>query len=139
MTDDRQKASDGGELKPCFHEGEEKEYVVCDRCIRKWNTEVSGLRQELAKRDEANKRLMDALAEANERVNKAMEALDDYGQHTDRCIRSFWHAGEPTANGGYREKFGDKWYQSRPIDETPKCNCGFGEALSLINAERGKG
>lgn len=55
--------------------------------------------------------------------------------HDRFCIRSFWEAGEPTENGGYRTKYRGKWYQSKPVDEEPKCECGLAEALALYDAE----
>lgn len=58
------------------------------------------------------------------------ELIEEYVHHTDYCILSFWEGGEPTEGGGYRSKFKGKWYQSKPIDETPKCNCGLDEILS---------
>lgn len=62
-------------------------------------------------------------------VRRLREALGDYGQHSNECILSQWSAGEPTADGGYRTQYAGKWYQTKPIDETPKCECGFDEAL----------
>jgi hypothetical protein len=53
------------------------------------------------------------------------ENLMDYVRHDENCIRSHASAGEPTEDGGYRQKFSGKWYQSRPVDETPKCDCGL--------------
>lgn len=54
---------------------------------------------------------------------EAHERLDEWLEHGQECIRTSWCAGRPTADGGY------KWYQSRPIDKTPKCNCGLDESL----------
>jgi len=68
-----------------------------------------------------------ALQEERKRV---LESLEDYICHSDRCILAQWQAGEPTEDGGYRTKYAGKWYQSRPIDETPKCNCGLQESLN---------
>lgn len=68
-------------------------------------------------------------------IERLRIALDTYGSHQWNCILSRWHAGEPTPDGGYRNMFDDKWYQVRPVDETPKCGCGFTEALG---AEGGK-
>lgn len=31
-------------------------------------------------------------------------------------------------DGGYRTKFAGKWYQSLPVNEEPKCDCGLDEA-----------
>lgn len=55
--------------------------------------------------------------------------LVEYLQHEDRCILSHWFAGEPTKDGGYRSMYAGKWYQTKPVDETPKCNCGLDELL----------
>jgi len=66
------------------------------------------------------------------KLKSQADALLDYVTHTDRCILSFWEAGEPTQDGGYRMKFAGKWYQSRPIDETPKCNCGLDEIMKWL-------
>ena len=58
------------------------------------------------------------------------EALEEFGVHDRECARSYFEAGEPTPDGGYREKIKGVWYQTKPIDETPKCNCGLAEALT---------
>jgi hypothetical protein len=59
-----------------------------------------------------------------------MEKISGYLEHKPECIRSQFTAGEPTSDGGYRQKFGDKWYEAKPIDKTPKCDCGLDEILS---------
>lgn len=56
--------------------------------------------------------------------------IADYVAHEQFCIRTLWEAGEPTDDGGYRIMYAGKWYQSRPVDETPKCQCGADEALA---------
>lgn len=58
------------------------------------------------------------------------EKLMPWVEHSNDCILTHFEAGEPTSDGGYRQKFAGKWYQSKPIDETPRCNCGLEEALS---------
>lgn len=58
-----------------------------------------------------------------------VEALEKYGSHLPECILFMLEAGEPTPGGGYQFKYAGKWYQSKPIDETPKCQCGFHNAL----------
>jgi hypothetical protein len=62
--------------------------------------------------------------------------LTHYGTHVDYCIRLYSEAGEPTPDGGYRVKFKGKWYQEKPIDETPKCTCGFDDVLAEYLGER---
>lgn len=71
-------------------------------------------------------------------IESLREALDEYGRHMDRCVLGRWEGGEPIEGGGYRTKYAGKWYQSRPVDETPKCNCGFEEALKPFMREDGK-
>lgn len=58
-----------------------------------------------------------------------IEALADYCQHDPGCPRVRFEAGQPTENGGYEVKIAGKWYQLRPVDETPKCDCGLDELL----------
>lgn len=73
-------------------------------------------------------------------IQKAVEERDkelsEYIEHTRDCIRSQFEAGEPTTDGGYREKIAGKWYESRPIDKTPKCNCGLSDLLSHLNTKK---
>jgi len=69
---------------------------------------------------------------------KAADELLDYLEHARTCIRSFSEAGEPTPDGGYRQKFKGKWYQSLPVDETPKCDCGLDEAVSVYEKACGE-
>lgn len=52
-------------------------------------------------------------------------SLDQYLQHDIECILAQWSQGEPTPEGGYRTMYAGKWYQSKPVDETPKCTCGL--------------
>lgn len=66
----------------------------------------------------------------NKRLTLEVERLREYVAHTNDCILSFLEAGEPTKDGGYRTKYKGVWYQSKPINEEPKCDCGLEEALS---------
>lgn len=54
--------------------------------------------------------------------------LLEYVTHSNGCIRTMREAGEPMPDGGYRTKFAGKWYQSLPVNEEPKCDCGLDEA-----------
>ena len=56
--------------------------------------------------------------------------LVGYVMHDRDCILSHWEAGESTDDGGYRSMYRNKWYQTRPVDETPKCTCGLDKLLS---------
>lgn len=69
---------------------------------------------------------------------EAHERLDEWLEHSQECIRTMWCAGQPTAGGGYEEKFGDKWYQSKPIDKTPKCTCGLDKTLEAWRKAAGR-
>jgi hypothetical protein len=70
-----------------------------------------------------------AYAEIKE-LEAERDRLSEYLQHTDECILSFQEAGEPTPDGGYRIKIDGEWYQSRPVNELPPCDCGLDAALS---------
>lgn len=61
---------------------------------------------------------------------EAVNALSEYTEHTRNCILSLNHAGRPTEDGGYEHLYGDKWYSSRPIDNTPECECGLSKLLT---------
>lgn len=61
-------------------------------------------------------------------------ALGEFGKHDDDCLLSRWQQGRTTADGGYEMMFGDKWYQVRPIDNTPECECGL-DAFLTAHAE----
>ena len=52
-------------------------------------------------------------------------------QHSSECVLESFEAGESTKDG-YRQKFNGKWYQVRPVDETPKCDCGFDTAVTSL-------
>lgn len=67
---------------------------------------------------------------------KLIEQLIRYTEHTRMCILSFWEAGEPTNDGGYRARIKGKWYRTSPIDETPKCDCGLDDALAAYREAR---
>lgn len=76
---------------------------------------------------------MDELKQALHTAEKrALDNLSDWIEHSNQCIRSQSSAGRPTEDGGYECKFAGKWYQSLPIDKTPKCDCGLDEAITNI-------
>lgn len=66
-------------------------------------------------------------------ARQSLEEALDYMAHMDHCILNYWESGEPTSDGGYRVKYRGKWYQTRPVDETPKCNCGLDNLMDKIN------
>ena len=69
-------------------------------------------------------------------AGKLAEGLNNFEQHDLTCILSQWSQGRPTENGGYETMYAGKWYQNRPVDETPKCQCGLDQALSLYSKEK---
>lgn len=83
--------------------------------------------------DESHCNKCRAFPEMAATIEAALKVIP-YAVHGDKCILMFWEAGEPTANGGYRTKIKGKWYQSKPIDETPKCDCGFAEVFAPFHA-----
>ena len=62
-------------------------------------------------------------------LQERIKQLKEWVCHSQLCILSRWEQGEPTPDGGYRTMYDGKWYQNRPVDETPKCNCGLDEIL----------
>jgi hypothetical protein len=101
--------------------------------ISKLKAENDSLKRKLAEADEGHVIATEGLLEENKKLiaekEKLREIIDEYAYHSNRCILSFWEAGEATADGGYRSKYAGKWYQTKPKDETPKCTCGLDEVL----------
>ncbi len=64
-----------------------------------------------------------------------MSKIVGYTEHSSRCILSENEAGEPTADGGYRVKYRGEWYEARPVDRTPACECGLNDALHALREE----
>lgn len=59
--------------------------------------------------------------------------LANYTFHDSQCIRLQFNEGRPTEDGGYKQRFADKWYEARPIDKTPKCDCGLDDLLTELD------
>lgn len=77
--------------------------------------------------------------ERDAQLRPLLEELTQFLEHDKMCIRSFQEAGEPTENGGYRTKFKGAWYETRPVDRTPKCDCGLDEAWDKYQKSMGFG
>lgn len=60
---------------------------------------------------------------------EAVNRLWEFAKHSRNCILSFFEAGRPTEDGGYEQKFRGRWYSIRPVDNTPKCDCGLDDLL----------
>jgi len=73
------------------------------------------------------------MVEQSFQKERLREALQKYGNCTDDCACCPQVAGEPTSDGSYRVLIWSKWYRTRPIDERPKCNCGYQSALEVGN------
>jgi hypothetical protein len=80
---------------------------------------------------------LDAVEDLLEMIEEMRDCLEEFGQHQSPCLLSFFSAGRNTPDGGYECKYGDKWYQSQPVDETPKCTCGLNEALAIGHGGEG--
>ena len=81
----------------------------------------------------AKTRLVNALlALIKKHEREVLEKVLDYVEHERDCILNGYSAGRPTKDGGYETKIGGKWYQARPVDETPKCNCGLSDILAKL-------
>lgn len=76
------------------------------------------------------------MGELHSKLKTAVEGLEEYGEHDKECLLAQCHAGRPTADGGYEHLYGygedEKWYQSRPVDKTPKCQCGFSDVITQL-------
>lgn len=64
------------------------------------------------------------------------EKLSIYCEHDRDCIRSQLSQGRPTRYGGYEEMYNGKWYQAKPDDLTPKCDCGLSELLATFSTHQ---
>lgn len=91
--------------------------------------EIETLKEQLQLANTDNFETEGRCFEWEQRNKRIREALDEYGNHTDACAIGYFQAGEPTPDGGYRQMISGKWYQTKPIDETPKCDCGLKAAL----------
>ena len=78
------------------------------------------------------------LSQQNDSLKSLVKALDTYLGHAPDCILTYWEGGEPIPGGGYRTKYMGKWYQNKPIDETPKCICGFTELKQQLDKVLGE-
>ena len=79
----------------------------------------------------AEVRVLEARALTIETDNAQLRAaLADYGQHDSECVLSRFEQGRPTSDGGYECCYAGKWYETKPVDRTPACECGLSAALS---------
>lgn len=87
MTPDKETSATQ-KLRPCFHEGEDKEYIVCDRCISQWNSDFDSLRAENEKLKEAyhRARLLWCDSKRDKETGfvdiKYLDQFDNYTVHT---------------------------------------------------------
>ncbi len=104
--------------------------MFTDRDLELWQKSLSGKGTtfEISRKD------LEGLLERM----KAAEAMNDYAAHETGCILTYWEAGEPTPDGGYKTKYAGKWYESKPINKEPKCNCGLRELDETWTKNAGK-
>jgi len=81
----------------------------------------------------SNVLLMTRNDELESENGRLREALEEYGEHARDCASGIFEAGKAMPDGGYQMKISGKWYRTRPIDERPKCNCGYQSALEVGN------
>jgi hypothetical protein len=114
---------------------EAKGYLACLEGpeVKAKDAEIERLKHESAdwceKWTDAGHELLAAQRELESECARS-NALLEYVEHAPRCITSRLEEGEPTPDGGYRQKIAGKWYQARPVDERPKCDCGLYEAFA---------
>lgn len=63
-------------------------------------------------------------------------ALGERGEHHWSCNRADFRGGRPREDGGYEFNYGGTWYESLPVDRTPKCDCEMGATLALYDAAK---
>jgi len=72
------------------------------------------------------------ITELEARNRKLERVVERYAFHDRDCILARQTAGRATEDGGYEVRYRDKWYQVRPVDESPDCECGFHAALEAL-------
>lgn len=101
-----------------------------------WKSHADQLARQLAEQKLETIGLMGSIEHfqkaEGEGYRRGVEEMGEYADHSRYCIRSFQEAGEPTADGGYRTKFKGVWYQSRPVNQEPNCECGLDEIFKHI-------
>lgn len=66
-------------------------------------------------------------------LRKAFVELGEFLSHNGGCVLGLWHAGRPKEGGGYENDYNGVWYESMPVDKTPKCECGLDQVVLKIN------
>lgn len=109
---------------------------------------TEGIEEGFKKSEAINKEMVSRVEISSEMLKKAkQEGIDEgkklaievseYCQHQRGCILDRFEAGRPTKDG-YEQKFDGKWYQVRPKDETPKCDCGLSSLISSLQTKETK-
>lgn len=117
----------------CWKEIEKRDATIQELMeqVRTWMKVYKELENENSRNEEGKSSWKNEAGVWAERCKKLKakaslaEEMAEYCSHETKCILSQWQQGEPTADGGYRTMYAGKWYQSKPIDEKPKCNCGL--------------
>lgn len=112
-----------------------------EELIIQQNKRIEALESELSARIQLSNSWDETETKANEKVQKLEEVCKDLiaaSIHDNMCILNYWEAGEPTSDGGYREKYDGQWYQTKPVSEAPKCDCGLSDLISKATEILGK-
>ncbi len=83
------------------------------------------LRATVESLNESYSAALDKRNEVQKENERLREALENYGEHTNECVLSYWEATDPTRADGYRYKYKRRWYR-----EKPGCGCGLSAALA---------
>ena len=78
------------------------------------------------------RRCLGEIARLLDVLEAQQDIIDEYATHETRCILNDYQAGEPTPDGGYRCLYRGIWYESRPVDRCPKCDCGLAAKLDTL-------
>lgn len=65
-------------------------------------------------------------------VQAQRKIVEESAAHARECILGAWQQGEPTPHGGYRCKYRGVWYEFRPVNRCPPCDCGLQRKLEAL-------
>ena len=111
--------------------------VVEGKNLMPYRLEIAGV---LTNAHPFPKSLEDTAKEINTAISKTAvpreicEEIIEYTKHDFDCILALCSQGRPTADGGYENMYRGEWFQVRPVDKTPQCECGLGAAISRFRA-----
>ena len=65
------------------------------------------------------------------RLARIVRVLLEEARHVSPCQLALWSGGRPTGSGGYEECYAGKWYETRPNNKRPMCQCYLAEAEKI--------